>query len=226
VLLDFVEEALMDSVSLARCIRRTSIVAVLSLVFSACNSNSNSSPAPAPSSTAAATVTLRAPGYTHTPATFTVTSSTFPNGGAIPLSSVYSGCGGGNISPQLSWSGAPAGTLSYIVTLFDESAATGVGLWHWTIFNIPASVTSLATNASTAPPAGSIQGYTDFSVNKYSGPCPPPGDGAHTYKITVLALNTATVASAGTYTTGAVLTFDTLSSVIGTATYIGTYASQ
>src|SRR5215212_3685027 len=53
------------------------------------------------------------------------------------------GCTGGNISPALSWSGVPAGTKSFAVTMYDPDAPTGSGWWHWVIYNIPASATGL-----------------------------------------------------------------------------------
>ena len=52
------------------------------------------------------------------------------------------GCEGGNVAPTLSWSGAPEGTESIAVTVYDPDAPTGSGWWHWFAFNIPADVTS------------------------------------------------------------------------------------
>jgi Raf kinase inhibitor-like YbhB/YbcL family protein len=103
------------------------------------------------------------------------------------------GCHGENISPELSWSNAPAGTQSFAVTIYDKDAPTGSGFWHWLIFNIPADVTELKSDAGNISkglaPAGSIQSNTDFGQPGYGGPCPPPG-GIHEYLITVYALKT------------------------------------
>ena len=101
------------------------------------------------------------------------------------------GCDGANLSPQLSWDGAPAGTRSYAITVYDPDAPTGSGWWHWLTFNLPASVTSLAAGASgTAMPAGSIESRTDYGVAGFGGACPPQGDKAHRYQFTVFALDT------------------------------------
>jgi Raf kinase inhibitor-like YbhB/YbcL family protein len=71
---------------------------------------------------------------------------------------------------------------------------TGSGFWHWVIFDIPASVTELKTNAGSLSdllfPEGSIQSLTDFGSYGYGGPCPPEGHGFHQYIITVHALKT------------------------------------
>lgn len=126
--------------------------------------------------------------------TLTVTSSTFTNGGTIPFPNVSKGCGspqtdGQDISPQISWSAGPPGTASYVVTIFDTDAPTGVGFWHWIVFNIPPNVTSLPADASRNMVEGAIQGYGSAGASMYHGPCPPVGDKPHHYWITVSAMN-------------------------------------
>ncbi|HXC30074.1 MAG TPA: YbhB/YbcL family Raf kinase inhibitor-like protein [Stellaceae bacterium] len=98
----------------------------------------------------------------------------------------------GNISLALSWSGEPAGTQSFAIMMFDSDARAGSGWWHWTVFNIPASVHSLpagvGSDASKDLPTGAVQGRNDFGFSFYGGPCPPVGEHAHHYEITVYAL--------------------------------------
>ena len=119
--------------------------------------------------------------------TFTLTSTDITDGGVLPDAQVMAK---GNASPQLQWSGAPEGTKSYAVTCFDPDAPTGSGFWHWTVANIPADVTELATGASgTAMPAGSVEGRTDFSPSVYGGAAPPKGHGPHRYIFTVYAVD-------------------------------------
>jgi Raf kinase inhibitor-like YbhB/YbcL family protein len=102
-------------------------------------------------------------------------------------------CTGQNISPSLSWSGAPKGTKSFVVTIYDPDAPTGSGWWHWVVINIPPSTTSLPKNAgdpaANLMPAGAMQTRTDFGKPGYGGPCPPKGDKPHHYHITVYAVD-------------------------------------
>jgi Raf kinase inhibitor-like YbhB/YbcL family protein len=113
---------------------------------------------------------------------FTLTSPDLPAGKPLPTAQVFNsfGCTGQNISPALSWSGAPADTKSFAITVYDPDAPTGSGWWHWVVFNIPASVTSL--------PAGAVQSQTDFGAVGFGGACPPQGDKPHRYIFTVHAL--------------------------------------
>jgi len=104
------------------------------------------------------------------------------------------GCTGQNLSPQLSWENAPAGTKSFAITVYDKDAPTGSGWWHWVVFDIPATSTELKRGAGDVAkkllPDGAIQSITDFGSGGYGGPCPPQGDNPHQYIITVYALKT------------------------------------
>ena len=127
---------------------------------------------------------------------FTLSSPTIKPGSMLSDAQVFNGfgCTGKNVSPALAWSGAPAGTKSYAVTVYDPDAPTGSGWWHWVVFNIPASAANLAEGAGTADgkalPAGSTQGRTDFGAPGFGGACPPAGDKPHRYIFTVYALKT------------------------------------
>lgn len=103
------------------------------------------------------------------------------------------GCDGDNRSPELHWSGAPEGTKSFALTVYDPDAPTGSGWWHWVIFNIPADATSLPADAGNPTkklaPAGSVQSRTDFGQKGFGGACPPKGHGLHHYQFTLYALD-------------------------------------
>lgn len=121
---------------------------------------------------------------------FRVTSASFEDGERLTSTKFVHdkfGCGGHNLSPGLSWSGAPAGTQSYAVTLFDRDARNGRGWWHWLVFDIPPTNAQLPEGGPI--PQGAVEGGSDFGLPGYQGPCPPPGSGAHHYVFTVYALD-------------------------------------
>jgi len=172
--------------------------------------------------TTASAQTLRQPGTPANLPKLHVTSNAFANGAAQPKNAGFTACGGANVSPDLHWTGAPANTKSFAITEFDPDAPTGVGFWHWTVVNIPASVTSL--DAGAALPAGAIAGLTDYGIAGYQGPCPPEGDGPHHYTFTVSALDIPVVQGVTAGATGAYITFSLRSHIIAQGTYVGTYA--
>ena len=114
----------------------------------------------------------------------------------IAAKHVYNGfgCAGGNVSPALKWKNPPAGTKGYAVTVYDPDAPTGSGWWHWVVYNLPATATSLPAGAGdrggSKLPAGAMQGRTDYGTAGWGGPCPPRGDKPHRYVFTVHALKT------------------------------------
>src|ERR1700676_2633928 len=123
-----------------------------------------------------------------------LTSSEIKEGGTIANEQVFKGfgCTGDNVSPSLSWSGAPSGARSFAVSIYDPDAPTGSGWWHWVVYNIPTKVTSLPKGAGDVKkrlmPKGAIQSRADSGAPGYGGPCPPPGDKPHRYQITVFAV--------------------------------------
>jgi hypothetical protein len=119
-----------------------------------------------------------------------LTSPDIREGAPIAKEFVYTRCGGGNASPALSWSGAPARTKSFAVTAIDIDVPPHK--WsHWIVVGVPPSTTSLGKGARR--PSGAQGLMTDFGDAAYGGPCPPPGSGVHHYVFTVWALPTATI---------------------------------
>ena len=130
---------------------------------------------------------------------FQLSSTDMKPGEPMPNRYVFSGmgCKGENLSPELSWSGAPEGTKSFALMVHDPDANTGgAGIWHWVVINIPATTQSLPAGASTADgakmPAGSRQVANDYigitGSPAWGGPCPPKGQKAHSYNFTLYAL--------------------------------------
>ena len=160
-------------------------------------------------------------------ADFILTSSDIADGKPLTSSSEFQGfgCKGGNTSPQLSWHGAPAGTKSYAITVYDPDAPTGSGWWHWTVVNLPTSITALATGAGSSTgnlPAGAVQGRTDYGQPGFGGACPPVGDKPHRYQFTVWALKVDKLPldeQAGGAMVGYMLNANALAKTTLTATY-------
>jgi len=129
---------------------------------------------------------------------FQLTSGSVTNGQPLPLeqlSKMFGVPGGQDLSPQLSWSGFPAETESFVVSMYDPQAPTGSGFWHWVVADIPASTTSLSAGAGASDaahlPSGAFQLAGDAGAHQYVGGAPPAGSGVHEYFLTVTALNVA-----------------------------------
>ena len=125
---------------------------------------------------------------------FTLSSPDIASGGTVPQHFEFDGfgCSGRNESPALQWSGAPEGTKSFAVTVYDPDAPTGSGWWRWFVVDVPATCTQLAPNAGAKGgaglPAGARQIRNDYGALAWGGMCPPPGDKPHRYIFTVHAL--------------------------------------
>jgi Raf kinase inhibitor-like YbhB/YbcL family protein len=131
------------------------------------------------------------------PMTFRLTSPDLPAGKFVLERYVANefGCHGGNQSPALKWSGAPAGTKSFAVTMYDPYKPPQSGWWHWIVYDLPATTLELPRQAGAAGggglPSGAKQGLPDGDAPQphYYGPCPDQGDPPHRYVITVYALS-------------------------------------
>jgi len=128
-------------------------------------------------------------------ASFELTSTDFVDGDELPPAqrSGLLGAGGSDTSPQLSWSGYPAATKSFAVTVFDPDAPTASGFWHWAVANIAVTTTSLPSgagdDAGSGLPPGAMQLANDAGLKRYVGAAPPPGHGVHHYYVVVHALD-------------------------------------
>jgi phosphatidylethanolamine-binding protein (PEBP) family uncharacterized protein len=87
----------------------------------------------------------------------TVTSTTFPAGGAIPVDST---CDGANRSPQLTLSAPPQGTQSLAVLVDDPDAPGGL-FTHWIAYNLRPDTLALPEGVDPAT-LGGLSGTNDF----------------------------------------------------------------
>ncbi len=158
---------------------------------------------------------------------FTLVSPDIKPGGKIADAQVFNsfGCQGGNVSPALSWSNAPKDTQSFALLVHDPDAPTGSGWWHWIVYNIPATASSLAADAGNTKnmllPGGAVQGRTDFGTTGYGGPCPPPGK-PHRYYFRLYALKVAKL-DVPKDATAAFIGFNVRAQSLGSAELLGLY---
>lgn len=153
---------------------------------------------------------------------FSISSSSWTNGGAIPDANAYTAMSGGqNKSPELTFSNIPSGTLSFAIILQDSSSAA----WkHWRVINIPVETTTLIENVSSIGIAGATQLNSESAGAIYEGPHPPVGT-THTYTITVYALNTASVSLSADVSNADFITGVSAYS-LGSASWSGTYTGK
>jgi Raf kinase inhibitor-like YbhB/YbcL family protein len=111
-----------------------------------------------------------------------MSSSAFEPGGRIPKK--YTG-EGPDLSPPLSWSGAPEGTAELALICDDPDAPRKEPWVHWVLYKISADRVSLQEGR----PEGAIEGRNDFGRHGYGGPMPPRGHGVHHYHFKLYALD-------------------------------------
>jgi hypothetical protein len=155
---------------------------------------------------------------------FAVTSVDVADGTRLPavhFAAMSGAAGAENRSPQLSWTGFPAATRSFVVTMYDADAPTPSGLWHWVVADVSADVNSLESGAgggtgaeigtgidagsdadagtpgANGLPPGAFHVSNDLRVTGYIGAAPPPGTGRHRYYIAVNALDIPSVTDLG-----------------------------
>jgi Raf kinase inhibitor-like YbhB/YbcL family protein len=159
----------------------------------------------------------------------TLSSADVKQGGMVAAEQVFNGfgCTGPNVSPQLAWTGAPAATKSFVLTVYDPDAPTGSGWWHWVVYDIPASATGLSKGAGSGQgtlPEGAKQGRTDFGAPGYGGPCPPPGK-PHRYVFSLYALKVEHL-EVPAEASPALIGFMTRSNALATATVTARYGRK
>jgi Raf kinase inhibitor-like YbhB/YbcL family protein len=154
--------------------------------------------------------------------TFTLTSTDVSDGQPLSDDQVADG---GNTSPQLSWSGFPDETKSFVVTCFDPDAPTPSGFWHWVAVDIPADVTELPTGAGAdddSLPGKAFHVAGDTGVAGFAGAAPPPGDHVHRYYFVVHAVGEETL-GVDSGSSPAAVSFNLAFKALARAVLVGTY---
>ena len=171
------------------CLVAGTFVLVGMLSTTAVGQNAPPPPATEPGAAQLAIVVLPAQGG----AKLTVTSPAFKTGGDIPFENTQYR---GNVFPGLSWTAGPSGTKSYAIIMQDADAMRqGAPILHWTMVNIPSSITKLEAGM-TNPPTGAQYGPNIRGVNQaYMGPHTPAGP-KHRYHLQVFALDETVPADA------------------------------
>ena len=155
-------------------------------------------------------------------AEFTVTSDDVREGQPLDDAQVYAY---GNTSPQLSWTGFPPETKSFVVTCFDPDAPVPGGFWHWAVVDIPADVSALKAGAGASNetlPAPAYHLNTDFGTPNYGGAAPPAGDQVHRYFYVVHAVDIEHLPVEAT-STPTVASFHLAFHTLARAVLVGTY---
>lgn len=146
-------------------------------------------------------VSAQQPAWARHAGRMELTSADFSKDNPLPAGNIYnddatgttynvcsaSGAAGGDESPQLSWHGAPPETRSFVVVLYDTTAA----FTHWGLYGIAAHTHALPQGAGVANSPYGSQINNDFGDQSYDGPCPPFGyaPDVHHYVFTVYALD-------------------------------------
>ena len=154
----------------------------------------------------------------------TIKSPSFHHEGGIPA--LFT-CEGKDISPALEWSGAPQGTVSFVLIVDDPDApdpkAPKMTWVHWVLYNLPVTCTGLPEAIeSKALPSGTFEGLNDWRRTGYGGPCPPIG--RHRYFFKLYALDA--VLPGMKTPTKALVEKAMQGHILGQATLMGTYQKK
>lgn len=153
---------------------------------------------------------------------FEVTSDDLTDGAPLGEAQIT----GSDISPQLSWRGFPPETRSFVVSCFDPDAPVPSGYWHWTVVNLPGSVTELPAGAGDESgkllPEGAFQVRNDGGPKAYGGAAPPPGDVPHRYYFVVHAVDVERL-DVDDDASAAVVAFNLAFHTLARAVIVGTY---
>ncbi len=128
----------------------------------------------------------------------TISSTAFQAGERIPVKHTGEGA---DVSPPLTWTAGPAGTVEFALIVDDPDAPTAEPWVHWVIYKLPAGTTALREaiprSEMLSDPGGALQGQNSWNTVGYRGPMPPPGHGTHHYYFKLYALDKGVSLGAG-----------------------------
>ena len=159
------------------------------------------------------------------PQPMTLTTTAFPDGAQIPAKYTQAG---EQVSPALTWTNTPAGTVTFLLHMHDIDVArnkTTDDQAHWVLWNIPGTATGLPEGVPKGEtlPDGSHQISASGPV--YRGPGAPATGPLHHYVFEVFALDTKldVAATADAFETRAAVMKAIQGHVLGKATYMGLF---
>jgi Raf kinase inhibitor-like YbhB/YbcL family protein len=144
----------------------------------------------------------------------TVTSSAFEHGDRIPDRHT---CDGEDTSPELTWTGAPEGTVEFALICHDPDAPLTDGFTHWVLWGIPGDADGIPEGGGAA----FSEGTSDFGAQQYNGPAPPPGHGTHHYFFHLYALSASPSVGPAATRSELLAAIDPL--ILAQARVVGTY---
>jgi Raf kinase inhibitor-like YbhB/YbcL family protein len=125
---------------------------------------------------------------------FTLSSTTFKDGTMMPKKVANANtagnnpnCVGENVSPQLSWTGAPEGTKSFVLLMEDPEGRGGAGVHHMVTYGIDAKVTGFAEGELSKPSDKFVGGKATQGTGIFNGPCTPANVQPHHYTFVLVA---------------------------------------
>jgi Raf kinase inhibitor-like YbhB/YbcL family protein len=125
---------------------------------------------------------------------FSLSSKTFKDGTMLPKKAANANttgnnpnCVGENVSPELSWSGAPDGTKSFVLLMEDPEGRGGAGVHHMVTYGIDAKATGFAEGELSKPSDKFVGGKATQGTGIYNGPCTPGNVQPHHYTFVLVA---------------------------------------
>jgi Raf kinase inhibitor-like YbhB/YbcL family protein len=173
----------------------------------------------------AAMMSAQTPGGQPPRPALTLTTTAFPDGDPIPTKYTQAG---EQVSPALTWTNVPPGTVSFVLHMRDPDVArnkTTEDQVHWLVWNIPGTATGLPEGVPKGPelPDGSRQISASGPV--YRGPGAPASGPMHHYTFELYALDAKMDVQAGAdaWETRTALWKAMQGHILGKAVYVGLF---